>query len=164
VNLDNKSEIVAVDSKTLEAKAHWSLAPGEDPSGMAIDRKNHRLFSVCANKQMTVVDAKSGKVITTLPIGANPDGAAFDPETGNAFSSNGEGTLTVVHQDSADKYSVIENVQTQRGARTITLDPKTHNVVVVTAQYGPPPAPTAERPNPRPAVQPNTFVILVYGR
>lgn len=164
VNLDNKSEIVAIDSKKLEAKAHWPVAPGEDPSGMAIDRKHGRLFSVCGNKMMTVMDAATGKVVAHVPIGAGPDAASFDPDTNLAFSSNGEGTLTVVHQDSADKYTVVENVQTQRGARTMALDPKTHNIFVVTAQYGPPPAPTPERPNPRPAPLPNSFVILVYGK
>jgi DNA-binding beta-propeller fold protein YncE len=112
VNLDNKSEIVAIDSKKLVAKAHWPIAPGEDPSGMAIDRKHMRLFSVCGNKKMTVLDANSGKVIADLPIGGGTDAAGFDPETNLAFSSNGEGTLTVVHQDSADKYTVVENVPT----------------------------------------------------
>lgn len=164
VNLDNKSEIVAIDSKKLEAKAHWSVAPGEDPSGMAIDRKHNRLFSVCGNKKMTVMNAATGKVVADVPIGSGPDAAAFDPDTNLTFSSNGEGTLTIIHEDSADKYSVVENVTTQRGARTMALDPKTHNVFLVTAQYGPPPAPTPERPNPRPAIVPNSFVILVFGK
>jgi len=164
VNLDNRSEVVAIDSKKLVAKAHWPVAPGEGPTGMAIDRKHNRLFSVCSNKKMTVMDASSGKVVSDLPIGAGPDAAAFDPETNLAFSSNGEGTLTVVHQDSADKYSVVENVPTQRGARTMALDPKTHNIFLAAAQYGPPPAPTAERPNPRGAMVPNSFVILVFGK
>lgn len=164
VNLDDKSEVVAIDSRKLVAKAHWPVAPGEDCSGMAIDREHHRLFSVCGNKKMTVMDAASGKVIADLPIGSGTDAAGFDPETKLAFSSNGEGTLTVVHQDSADKYTVVENVPTQRGARTMALDPKTHNVFLATAQYGAPPAPTPERPNPRPTVLPNSFVILVFGR
>jgi YVTN family beta-propeller protein len=164
VNLDNKSEIVAIDSRKLVAKAHWPVAPGEDPSGMAIDRKHNRLFSVCGNKKMTVMDAASGKVVAELPIGAGPDAAAFDPDTNLAFSSNGEGTLTVVHQDSADKYSVVENVPTQRGARTMALDPKTHNIFLAAAQYGPAPAATTERPNPRPPMLPNSFVILVFGK
>ena len=164
VNLDNKSEIVAIDSKKLEVKAHWPVEPGEDPSGLAIDRKHMRLFSVCGNKKMVVLDANTGKVVADLPIGAGPDAAGFDPDTNLAFSSNGEGTLTVIHQDSADKYSVVENVPTQRGARTMALDPKTHNVFLATAQFGPPPAATPERPNPRPAMVPNTFVILVFGK
>jgi DNA-binding beta-propeller fold protein YncE len=164
VNLDDKSEIVALDSSKLVAKAHWPIAPGEDPSGMAIDRKHMRLFSVCGNKKMTVINASSGKVIADLPIGGGTDAAGFDPETDLAFSSNGEGTLTVVHQDSADKYSVVDNVTTQRGARTMALDPKTHKVYLATAQFGPPPAATPERPSPRPPILPNTFVILVFGK
>ena len=164
VNLDDKSEVVAIDSRKLVAKAHWSVAPGEDPSGMAIDRKQMRLFSVCGNRKMTVMDANSGKVIAALPIGGGTDAAGFDPEVNLAFSSNGEGTLTVVHEDSADKFSVVENVTTQRGARTMALDPKTHKVYLATAQFGPPPAATAERPNPRPTMIPNTFVILVFGK
>ena len=164
VNLDDKSEVVAIDSRKLVAKAHWSVAPGEDPSGMAIDRKHMRLFSVCGNRKMTVMDANSGKVVADLPIGSGTDAAGFDPEINLAFSSNGEGTLTVVHEDSADKFSVVENVTTQRGARTMALDPKTHKVYLATAQFGPPPAATPERPNPRPAMIPNTFVILVFGK
>jgi YVTN family beta-propeller protein len=164
VNLDDKSEVVAIDSKKLVAKAHWSVSPGEDPSGLAIDRKHMRLFSVCGNKKMTVMDANSGKIITTLPIGGGTDAAAFDPETNLAFSSNGEGTLTVVHADSGDKYSVVGNVTTQRGARTMALDPKTHRIFLATAQFGPPPAPTPERPNPRPSIIANSFVILVLEK
>jgi len=165
VNLDNKSEVVAIDSKKLEVKAHWPVAPAEDCSGMAIDRKHSRLFSVCGNKKMAVMDANTGKVVADVTIGGGPDAAGFDPETSLAFSSNGQdGTLTVVHQDSADKYSVVANVPTQRGARTMALDPKTHNVFLATAQYGPPPAATPERPNPRPAMLPNSFVILVFGK
>ncbi|HTF38460.1 MAG TPA: YncE family protein [Blastocatellia bacterium] len=165
VNLDNKSEVVAIDSKKLEVKAHWPVAPAEDCSGMAIDRKHSRLFSVCGNKKMAVMDSNTGKVVADVPIGGGPDAAGFDPETSLAFSSNGmDGTLTVVHQDSADKYSVVANVPTQRGARTMALDPKTHNVFLATAQYGPPPAATPERPNPRPAMLPNSFVILVFGK
>lgn len=164
VNLDDKSEVVAIDSRKLVAKAHWSVAPGEDPSGLAIDRKHMRLFSVCGNKKMTVMDANSGKVVADLPIGGGTDAAGFDPETGFAFSSNGEGTLTVVHEDSADKYTVVESVPTQRGARTMALDAKTHKVYLATAQFGPPPAATPERPNPRPSIVPNSFVILVFGK
>jgi DNA-binding beta-propeller fold protein YncE len=164
VNLDDKSEVVAIDSRKLEVKAHWPVAPAEDCSGMAIDRKHARLFSVCGNNKMAVIDAKTGKVVADVPIGRGPDAAGFDPETNLAFSSNGEGTLTVVHQDSPDKYSVVANVPTQRGARTMALDPKTHNVFMATAQYGPPPAATPEHPNPRPSVVPGSFVILVFGK
>jgi len=111
-----------------------------------------------------VLDATTGKVVADIPIGTGPDAAGFDPETNLAFSSNGEGNLTVIHQDSADKYSVVETVTTQRGARTMAVDSKTHNVFLATAQFGPAPAPTAERPNPRPGMVPNSFVILVFGK
>jgi hypothetical protein len=103
-------------------------------------------------------------VLTNLPTGSGTDGAGFDPETGLAFSSNGEGTLTIVHEDSPEKFSVLENVATQRGARTMTIDPKTHRVFLVTAEFGPTPAPTAERPRPRPSIVPGSFVVLVVGK
>ena len=113
---------------------------------------------------MVVLNADNGKVVTTLPIGSGTDAAAFDPDTGFAFSSNGEGTLTVVHEDSPDKYSAVENVATQRGARTMTLDLKTHRVFSVTAEFGPTPAPTAERPRPRPPMVPGSFTLLVLEK
>jgi DNA-binding beta-propeller fold protein YncE len=164
VNNEDLSEVMAIDSRTLQVVAHWPLAPGESPSGLAIDKKNHRLFSVCGNKLMVVLDSQTGKVITTLPIGGGVDGCAFDPETGMAFASSGEGSVTVVREESADTFSVIDSVATQRGARTITLDPKTHTLFLPTAEFGPPPAPTAERPRPRPTIVPNTFVILQLQR
>lgn len=164
VNIEDTSEVVQIDSKKLIAKAHWSIAPGEEPSGMAIDLKSHRLFIVCGNKKMIVLNADSGKVVADLPIGDGTDAAAFDPQTKLAFSSNGEGTLTVVREDSADKFSVVENVATQRGARTMTLDTKTNRIYLATAAFGETPAPTAERPRPRPAIVPNSFVILVFGK
>ena len=113
---------------------------------------------------MAVTDADTGHVINTLPIGSGVDANAFDPETDLAFSSNGEGTLTVVHEDAPDKFSVIDNVPTQRGARTMALDPQTHKLYLATAQFGPPPAPTPERPRPRPSIVPGSFVILVLGK
>lgn len=116
------------------------------------------------NKNMIVLNADNGKVVAALPIGSGVDATGFDLDTKLAFSSNGEGTLTVVHEDSADKFTVVDNVPTQRGARTMALDPKTHNVFLVTAQYGPAPAPTPKRPNPRPTIVPGTFMILVFGR
>lgn len=163
-NLEDKSQIVELDTRKLTVLNRWSLAPGEEPSGLAFDRKHKRLFSVCSNKQMVVMNADSGKVVTTLPIGTGPDAAGFDPETSLAFSSNGEGTLTVVHEDSPDKFSVLENVKTQRGARTMTFDPKTHQVYLVTAEFGPPPAPTPERPRPRPSIVPGSFTLLIVGK
>ena len=164
VNIEDKSELVKLDPQALSVKASWPLAPCQEPSGLAISRKNRRLFSGCDNKMMAVVDADSGKVITTLPIGEGVDANAFDPDSGFAFASCGEGVLTIVHEDTPDKYSVVDNVQTQRGARTMTLDPKTHNVFLVTAKYGPAPPATADNPRPRPAILPGTFVVLVLGR
>ena len=164
VNLEDKSVVVKFDSRKLAVDATWPLAPGEEPTGIALDRKHHRLFATCANKLMAVLNTDNGKLVTTLPIGAGVDGAAFDTELQFAFSSNGEGTLTVVHEDSPDKFSFVENVATQRGARTIALDEKMHRVFLVTAEFGPTPAPTAERPPPRAPMVPGTFTLLIFGR
>jgi YVTN family beta-propeller protein len=164
VNLEDKSAVVEFDPSKLTVLARWPIAPGEEPSGLAIDRKHARLFSTGANKTLVVLDATTGKVVKTLPIGSSVDGAGFDPEMGLAFSSNGEGTLTVIREDSPDKFSVVENVTTQRGARTLALDTKTHRVFLVTAEFGPPPAPTPEHPRPRPSVVPGSFTLLIVGR
>lgn len=164
VNVEDKNEIVQFDPSKLTVENHWSIAPGAEPSGLAIDRKHRRLFAVCGNKLMAVVNADSGKVITTLTIGAGTDAAAFDPETGFAFSSNGEGTLTVVHEDSPDKFSVVENVPTQVRARTMALDGKTHQLFLVTAEFGPAPAATAQQPRPRAPMVPGTFTLLTLSR
>jgi DNA-binding beta-propeller fold protein YncE len=163
VNNEDTSEIVAFDAKSLQVKTRWSIAPGEGPSGLAIDLKRKRLFSVC-DKLMVVSDFEKGKVVTTVPIGGGPDAVRYDPGAGLVFASNGEGTLTVVRQESADTYTVAETVPTARGARTMELDPKTHHVFVVTAEYGPAPAPTAEQPRPRPTVVPGSFMVLEFGK
>lgn len=164
VNLEDKSAVVALDSHKLAVNSTWPLAPCEEPSGLAMDRKHRRLFAGCSNKMMAVVNADSGQVITTLPIGSGVDANGFDPKSGLAFSSNGDGTLTVIHEDTPDKFSVVDNVTTLRGARTMALDEKTHNVFLVTAEFGPPPAATAERPHPRPSIVPGTFMLLVVGK
>jgi DNA-binding beta-propeller fold protein YncE len=164
VNIEDKSEIVSLDPKDLKIKARWPLAPCEEPSGLAMDIKNRRLFSGCDNKMMAVVNADTGKVVTTLPIGDGVDANAFDPETALAFASCGDGTLTVVREDSPDKFSAIQNVPTARGARTMALDPTTHQIFLVTAKFGPPPARTADQPHPRPAILPDTFELLVVGK
>jgi hypothetical protein len=148
----------------MEVKAKWPLAPCTEPSGLALDRKNRRLFAGCDNKMMAVVNADNGKVLATLPIGEGVDANAFDDDTQLAFASCGEGVLTVVHEDSPEKFSVVENVPTQKGARTMALDPKTHNVFVVAAKFGPPPAATADNPHPRPSIVPDSFVVLVIGK
>jgi YVTN family beta-propeller protein len=168
VNDENKGEVVVIDGKAMTVKSRWPLstatAPCEEPSGLALDNKNHRLFSVCGNKKMVVMDSQSGKVVATLPTGDGTDAAGFDPGTGLAFASNGEGTLTVVHEDSPDKFSVVEDVPTAPRARTMALDPKTHKIYLVTAQFGPAPAATAEQPRPRAPMLPNSFAVLVYGK
>ena len=164
VNIEDKSELVAIDPDKLQITATWPLAPCEEPSGLSIDRKNHRLFVGCGNKMMAVVDADSGKVLATPAIGDGVDATAFDDETGLAFASCGEGVLTVVKEESPDKFGVAENVPTQQGARTLALDAKTHNVFVVTAKFGPPPAATPDNPHPRRSIVPDTFVVLVVGK
>jgi DNA-binding beta-propeller fold protein YncE len=164
VNIEDKSELVAIDPNKLEVKAKWPLAPCTEPSGLAIDRKNRRLFVGCDNKMMAVVDADSGKVLATPAIGEGVDATAFDADTGLAFAScGGDGVLTVVKEDSPGKFTP-ENVPTQKGARTMALDSKTHNVFVVTAQFGPRPAATADNPRPRPPMLPDSFVVLVVGK
>jgi DNA-binding beta-propeller fold protein YncE len=163
-NLEDKSELVAIDSTKLEVKSRWPLAPCESPSGLAIDRKHRRLFSGCENKVMAVVDADSGKVITTLPIGRGVDATRFDPETGLAFASCGEGVLTVIREESPEKFSVVETVPTQPGARTMELDEKTHDVFVVTAKFGPMPPATEGQRFRRPPILPDSFVVLVVSR
>lgn len=163
-NLENKSEIVQIDSKDLKITARWPLAPGVSPSGLAIDAQNRRLFSGCHNEMMVILDADTGKVLATPPIGLGVDADRFDPGTGFAFASTGSGVLSVIHEDSPDKFSFVEDVPTQTGARTMALDPKTHEVFLVTGQFGPRPAPTPENPRPFPTLVPDSFVVLVFGR
>jgi DNA-binding beta-propeller fold protein YncE len=162
-NLEDKSELLQIDSQKLTVTARWPLAPGEEPSGLALDKEHRRLFAGCPNQMMVVVDADSGKVLATPAIGQGVDANAFDPGTQLAFSSNGEGTLTVVHEDSPGKFTPVASVPTQRGARTMALDLKTHDIFLVTAEFGPAPAPTPEHPHPRPPAVPGTFTLLVFG-
>jgi YVTN family beta-propeller protein len=164
VNIEDKSEMVALDSQKLAVVARWPLAPCEEPTGLALDPEHRRLFVGCSNKLMAVVDADGGKVITTLPIGSGVDATAFDPGLRYAYASNGEGTLTVVHEDEPDKFTVVENVTTQRGARTMALDPSTHQVYLVTADLAPTPPSAPGQPRKRPAIVPDTFVVLVFGK
>ena len=164
VNIEDKSELTAIDSNKMEVKANWPLAPCTEPSGLSIDRKKRRLYVGCDNKMMAVVDADSGKVLATPAIGEGVDATTFDAETGLAFAScGGDGVLTVVKEESPGKFTV-ENVPTQKGARTLALDAKTHNVFVVTAQFGARPDPTTDNPHPRPPMVPDSFVVLVVGK
>lgn len=164
VNIEDKSELAALDPKALKVKSVWPLAPCEEPSGLAIDVANRRLFAGCHNEMMAVVNADTGKVIATPAIGKGVDANRFDPETHLAFASCGEGVLSVVREDSPHQFSVAQTVTTQRGARTMELDPKTHQIYLVTAKLGPPPAPTTEQPHPRPTIVPDSFVVLVVGK
>ncbi|GAB2846872.1 hypothetical protein GCM10027044_02280 [Hymenobacter ruber] len=164
VNLENKSEIVAFDARTLAVRHRFPLAPGEEPTGLTYDPKTNRLFSACANEKLVVTDSKTGKQIAVLPTGKGTDGAAFDPATRNIITSNGSGTFTVIHEDAPNKFSVVANVPTARGARTMSLDPKTGHLFTVTADYGPTPVPTTDNPRPRPSIVPGTFRVLEFGR
>ena len=159
-NIEDKSEIVKIDSKSLTVTAKWSLSPCESPSGLAIDTRNRRLFSVCDNKLMAVVDANTGKVAATLAIGEGPDAAAYDPGTKLAFSSNGEsGTITVVREAGKDHYAT-ETVKTEEGARTMTVDDKTHKIYLSTAKF----APRPQGSHSRPSILQGTFKILVLAQ
>jgi DNA-binding beta-propeller fold protein YncE len=158
-NLTDTNEVVEIDAKTATVSRRWPTAPCKQPVAMAIDTAHHRLFSGCRSGVMAVSDYQSGKVITTLPIGAGVDGAGFDAASGNAFASNADGTLTVIHQDTPDKYQVIENVQTQQGSRNMGLDPTNHRVFVAAGKFGPPP--TGGRRGP---VLPGSFALMVIER
>lgn len=157
VNIEDKSEIVEFNSQNLAIENRWPLAPCQEPSGLAIDAAQARLFSGCHNLMMAVVDADTGKVIATPPIGKGVDANRFDPATGYAFSSNGDGTLTVIHEDSPDSFSVVDTVPTQAGARTMEIDPKTHTVFLVTADRVPGSTDHA-------AFVPGSFRLLVVAR
>jgi DNA-binding beta-propeller fold protein YncE len=160
VNIETKNLVCKINSKTMKMEQSWSIAPGEEPSGLAFDLKNNRLFSVCSNKLMVVSNPETGKVVTTLPIGDGCDGVAFDPILKRIYSANGEGNMTIVEQKDANTYVVLENLPTQKSARTITVNTKTHKIYLPAAEYGEAPAPTAENPRPRSPLKPNTFVVL----
>jgi DNA-binding beta-propeller fold protein YncE len=161
VNLADKSEVAELDARSMRVVRHWSIAPCQSPSGLAIDRGTHRLFSGCRNGLMGISDARAGKLVTTVPIGRGVDACRFDAANRLAFASNGDGTLTVIHEDSPDQYTVVANVTTKQGARTMELDEASHRLYTVTADFGPTPAPTPERPRARPPVLPGTFALLV---
>jgi YVTN family beta-propeller protein len=163
VNIETEAgKLVAIDAKSLKIKATWPLPGCANPSGLAIDAANHRLFSVCEDQLMVVTDSLTGKQVFRVTIGRGPDAAAFDSERGFVFSSNGiDGTLTVIHQDTPDQYRVIATVQTQKSARTMALDPATHRLFLAAARVGDTPPATADQPHPRPNIAPDSFVILV---
>ena len=159
VNNEDTSEIIEINAQKITETHRWPLTPCKSPSGLAMDAKNRRLYSVCDDKVSVVVNADTGKVVATPEIGNQPDAAAFDPESGNFFASCGEGVLTVIHEDSPDKYTVVENVPTKRSARTMGLDLKTHSVFMPAADFDPP-APGERRGK----MKPDSFVIVVVGK
>jgi DNA-binding beta-propeller fold protein YncE len=165
INLEDKSELVAVDSTSMKIKSRWPLAPAGAPTALAMDVPHHRLFSAGRNPQMMVVlDSDTGKAIQSFPITSGVDAAAFDPDSALIFVSTREGMVHVFHEDSPDKYSEVETVKTEYGAKTMGLDTKTHNLFLTTADFGDAPAPTADRPHPQRAPIMGTFHVLVYGR
>ena len=164
VNIEDKSELAAFDAKSLSVRGHYPLAPCESPSGMAADVAHGRIFSGCDNKMTSVEDMKTGKVVGHFPIGDGVDADRFDPATGLIFSSNGEsGTLTIAHEDNPGKFTVLEDIKTASGARTMELDPKTHRVFLVTADRHPG-TPTAAQPHPRAVPVPGTFRLIILDR
>jgi len=161
-NLEDKSVELAINAHTLKIESRWPMAPCESPSGLAIDARHNILFAGCHNEMMAVINASTGKVVATPAIGAGVDANRFDPQTDLAFSSNGSGTLTVVKEESPTEFKVVENVPTERGARTMELDPKTHTVFLVTARFMPRPAgPREQHGFQRPRIVPNSFTLLV---
>lgn len=160
VNIEDKSEVCMISVKSWKVEQTWSISPGEGPSGLALDNENHCLFSA-TDKLMVVLDAETGKVITTLPTGGRVDGAGFDPGLKRAYSSCGEGLLTVVQEENPNSFKVLANVPTQVGTRTISVSAKTHRIYLPTAEFGPTPEKTAENQRPRPTVKPGTFTVLV---
>jgi hypothetical protein len=153
--------VVEVDARALRVTRHWSISPCTGPSGLAIDREHHLLFSGCRNALMGISDARAGRMIATVPIGRGVDACRFDAATGLAFASNGEGTITVIREDAPTAFSLVSSAATKPGARTMELDEATHRLFTVSADFGPAPAPTPVRPRPRPPVLPGTFALLV---
>jgi DNA-binding beta-propeller fold protein YncE len=161
VNLEDTNSLAEIDPAGLTVRHTWPLADCDEPSGLAMDRAHHRLFAVCGNRVMDIVDSTNGRVVAHVPIGEEVDGAGFDPSRQLAYASGGDGTLTVVKEETPDRFSVLETVATKRGARTMAVDEQTHRIFLATAQRNPPPPSTASQPHPRPTVVPGTFEVLV---
>jgi YVTN family beta-propeller protein len=160
VNIEDKSLISVIDVKTLKVEKSWPIAPGEEASGLALDNETHRLFSVCSNKMMIILDAIDGHVVSALPIGDGCDGVKFDPGLKRAYSSNGDGTMTVVQEFNKDSFKVLENVTTMSGSRTLAVDTRTHHIYLPSAEYNAAPAATTENPRPRRTMKPDSFAVL----
>ena len=162
-NIEDKSDVAVIDAGKHEVVARWSLSPGEEPTGIALDAAHHRLFAACHNKILVILDTNTGKVIATVPIGAGVDGCAFDDVTQLAFASCGDGTTIIAKEETPQKLTVVETLKTEPGARTMALDPKTHRIYLPTAQFQPPPSPSPGASPGRASVVPNTLKLLVYG-
>ena len=161
-NIEDKSEVTVIDTTKHQVVATWPLAPGEHPSGIALDVAHHRLFSTC-KKLMVMVDTDNGKVVASVPTGGGTDGCAFDDATQLVFASCGEGVTTIAKEEALDRLTIVDNLKTERGARTIALDPKTHRIFLPTAQFQPAPSPSPGATPTRPTIIPNTLKLLVYG-
>jgi DNA-binding beta-propeller fold protein YncE len=164
VNIEDTSELVEIDANGPRIAARWPLAPCEEPTGLAIDVLGRHLFVGCSNRLMAIVDARQGGVLATLPIGAGCDATAFDASSGFAFAANGDGSLTVIRENGPGKFGVVENVKTKAGARTMALDSQRQRIYLVTAEYGPKPPATSDKPNPRPPIIPGSFTMLTLTR
>ena len=164
VNLVQKNVVLHIDAHKMVVSHAWPVAPCVGPRTIAVDPTAGRLFVGCANRMMAVLDAGNGRVVATLPIGAGPDDSAFDAETRRVFISNADGTVSVIQQETPDRYSVIETVKTVPGARNMALDAKTKRIYLPLFDRGPSPVPTAQSPNPKGAPMPGTFRVLVFGQ
>src|ERR1700720_3689972 len=162
-NLEDKNEVAVIDAEKREVIGRWPLAPGEGPSGIALDTAHHRLFAGCHNKMMLTLDTETGKVVTTVPIGAGVDGCAFDDSTRLAFASCGDGTTTIAKEETPQKLTVVQALKTEPRARTMALDPQTHRIYLPSAQFQPPPSPSPGASPGRPVIVPNSLKLLVYG-
>jgi hypothetical protein len=162
-NIEDKSEVEVIDTSKHEVVARWPLAPGEEPTGLALDAAHSRLFAGCHNELMAMLDAKTGKVVTTVPIGAGVDACVFDDVTQLAFAACSDGTTTIAKEETPQKLTVVQTLKTERGARTMALDPQTHRIYLATAQFQPAPSPSPGASPARPIIVPNTLKLLVYG-
>ena len=162
-NIEDKSEVAVIDTKTHKVVSTWPIAPGEEPSGMAFDAQHQRLFLGCGNKMMVMMDSTSGKVVASVPIGEGVDATKFDSATQLAFCSCGDGTVTIAHEDSPDKLTVVQTLKTEPRARTMALDPKTHKIYLASAKFGAASDQPSGGKKGRPSAVPGTFKVLVYG-
>lgn len=163
-NIEDKNEVVVLDSRTNSVKSRWPIAPAEEATAIDLDVAHHRLFIGGRNKILAVIDTETGKIVQTLPIGSGVDTNIYEPETGLLFIAVREGLLHIFHEDSPDKFTLVETVKTEFGARNAALDFKTHKLFIDTSDFGPAPEPTAEQPHPQPTPVSGTFRLLVYGR